>query len=139
MAGVAWLSLAALVQLVWGFYPAVLRFLQTKTPHTLTSLQLSFLINCCACPTMLLQSSCQALYDLGWIRGHAAATSSIRAAVAQKKARRRAVEAAAARDGTDSPRRPLLSDSAHNELPLSGVLCCTNILAVVAGLDSSLR
>ena len=129
MAGVAWLSLAALVQLVWGFYPAVLRFLQTKTPHTLTSLQLSFLINCCACPTMVLQSLCQALYDLGWRRGHAAAASSIRAAVAQKKARRRAVEAAAARDGVDSPRRPLLSDSAQDELPLSGLLKVKSVAA----------
>ena len=28
------------MQFVWGIYPVAIRFLQTKTPHPLTSLQL---------------------------------------------------------------------------------------------------
>jgi hypothetical protein len=114
-AALAWLALAALVQLVWGFYPAVLRLLQTRTPHILTSLQVSFLINACACPTMVLQSTCEFLYGVAWRRGHAAATVQIKKASVGKKPARRA-EAVAARDAPESI-QPLLSDSAQEELP----------------------
>ena len=36
----AWLLLATAVQFANGVYPVVLRYLQTFTPHPLTSLQL---------------------------------------------------------------------------------------------------
>lgn len=82
MAMLAWLTLAALVQLLWGLYPVALRFLQTQSPHALTSLQLSFVINACACPPLFLHTTVLVLHKIftgskpthngisGWVEQH---------------------------------------------------------------------
>ena len=81
MASILWLALASCIQLMWGLYPVVLRFCQTVMPHKLTSLQLTFLINVCACPALLMQSLMQALYGAGYRRGAAALAASADAAL----------------------------------------------------------
>eukprot|EP00887_Chlorella_sp_A99_P002161 scaffold21.g2161.t1 len=62
-----WLLLAVAVQFVWGIYPVMIRFLQTKTPHPLTSLQLSFVINLMSLPALLFGDILNLV--LGWLCG----------------------------------------------------------------------
>lgn len=49
-----WLLLAAATQFAWGVYPVAVRFMQTLTPHPLSSLQLAFLINLWTLPGLLV-------------------------------------------------------------------------------------
>ncbi|KAL4420547.1 hypothetical protein ABPG75_010203 [Micractinium tetrahymenae] len=49
----AWLLAALVVQLLNGCYPVAVRYLQTRIPHPVTSLQLTFLVNALACIPLL--------------------------------------------------------------------------------------
>lgn len=128
-ASILWLVLAAAVQLVWGWYPAALRFLQTKAPHKLTSLQLSTLINVFPLPVVLIQSLLLWSHGVAYRRGHAAALE------AQHK-RDRATPAGP----SGSLQEPLLAGAAEGaDTPANGEVAVANgtVHAEDAGLQPS--
>lgn len=67
-AQLVWLVVAMGCQFLWGLYPVGIRYMQTKSEHPLTSLQLSFLINLLACPALFFGTTLPFWLSRTWRR-----------------------------------------------------------------------
>lgn len=89
-----WLFLALLSQCLWGSFPVVLRYLQIKETHQLTSLQLNFLLNAFPIPLLIIQGLFHWSHSVAYRRGRASALETTRLLL---------------RAWPDTTRRPLLA------------------------------
>ncbi|KAL4855640.1 hypothetical protein ACK3TF_003736 [Chlorella vulgaris] len=71
-AQLVWLVIAMGCQFLWGLYPVGIRYMQTKSEHPLTSLQLSFLINLLACPALFFGTTLPFWLSRKWRRSRSA-------------------------------------------------------------------